>query len=287
MRGLRNMVGATSPFSSSSLSIVMIAARSEFSLSQRRTSLNPIHILAAYVQSRSLEMPRRLELRRFRETNARGKIHSKNWFTGFTCEVEVSDGVCYVENSRQFGLSFQKTLLLIYEKFIEILLKFTSIKTKKISIASPIAHTHWYRDTTRHTHRHLVTQTEVRRRCFSLRRTMNRWKSIEHVQSKRDQASIWNRENVARLFTRQVRPVPKQLSFLIFSGFSKFLSSAVLKISLKNIHFDRYSNRPHGATVCSEHTPPEKLRHSEFATIFPPVETRHLCDSRQSIARRV
>lgn len=72
------MVGATSPFSSSSLSIVMIAARSEFSLSQRRTSLNPIHILAAYVQSRSLEMPRRLELRRFRETNARGKIHSKN-----------------------------------------------------------------------------------------------------------------------------------------------------------------------------------------------------------------
>lgn len=62
---------------------------------------------------------------------------------------------------------------------------------------------------------------------------MNRWKSIEHVQSKRDQASIWNRENVARLFTRQVRPVPKQLSFLIFSGFSKFLSSAVLKISLK------------------------------------------------------
>lgn len=84
------------------------------SLSQRRTSLNPIHILAAYVQSRSLEMPRRLELRRFPETNARRKIHSKNWFTGFTCEVEVSDGVCYVENSRQFGLSFQKTFFLIY-----------------------------------------------------------------------------------------------------------------------------------------------------------------------------
>lgn len=57
-----------------------------------------------------------------------------------------------------------------------------------------------------------------------------RWKSIEHVQSKRDQASIWNQKMSLAYLLSKFAQVPKQLSFLIFSTL-KFLSFAVLKIS--------------------------------------------------------
>lgn len=103
-------------------------------LFQRRTTLNPIRILAAYVQSfvSFVSFPllkcKRLELR-FRETNVHLEWEKFTWRTRLQtyshtgCWVEVWAGVCYVEEIRTI-------LLMIRLSFAdESTLKFTLNKT--------------------------------------------------------------------------------------------------------------------------------------------------------------